>query len=90
MKHLITEVKQNPGHYLALFLILAFGGFAFLYFKHFPQAQIVSAFLTASFYVFWGIIHHSFEGDLHLRVILEYLGIALLGFLILFTIANRV
>lgn len=90
MKHLFLDIKEHFSHYLALLLILVFGFVAFVYFQRFPQAQILSAFLTASFYVLWGITHHYLEGDLHLRVIAEYLAIALLGFLILFSLVNRV
>ncbi|HUV71554.1 MAG TPA: hypothetical protein VMW25_00960 [Clostridia bacterium] len=90
MKDLISDIKANFSHYLVLLFILGSGLVAFFYFQRFPQAQIVSAFLTASFYVFWGIVHHYLEGDLHLRIILEYLGVALLGFLILLTLVNRV
>ncbi len=90
MKQIILAIKEHLTHYLVLLFILGFGGWAFFYFQRFPQAQIVSAFLTASFYVIWGIIHHYQEGDLHIRVVMEYLAMALLGFLILLTIANRV
>ena len=89
MQNLLTEVKEHSGHYLVLLFILIFGGVSLFYFQRFPQAQVVSVFLTASFYVLWGVIHHYLEGDLHLRIILEYLAIALLGFLILWSIINR-
>jgi len=90
MKQLLVDIKEHFGHYLVLVFILAFGCLAFFYFQRFPQAQIVSIFLTASFYVLWGIIHHYLEGDLHPRVIMEYVAMALLGFLVLFTLVNRV
>jgi len=89
MKYLISDIKEHLGHYVVLLFILTFGGVAFFYFQRFPQAQIVSIFLTASFYVFWGAIHHYLEGDLHPRIIFEYLAVALLGFLILWSIINR-
>lgn len=90
MKQLFFDIKEHIGHYLVLLFILTFGVCAFLYFRRFPQAQIVSIFLTTSFYVLWGIIHHHLEGDLHLRIVLEYVAIALLGFLILWSLVNRV
>lgn len=89
MKRAFEEIKEHLGHYIALLFILSSGAFAFFYFQRFPQAQIVSIFLTASFYVFWGIIHHYLENDLHPRIILEYVAVALLGFLILWSIINR-
>lgn len=90
MKILFEDIKEHFVHYLVLLFLLVSGGLAFFYFQRFPQAQIVSAFLTASFYVLWGVIHHYIEGDLHLRVVVEYMAVALLGFLVLFTLVNRV
>lgn len=90
MKHLLSDIKEHAWHYLTLFFILLVGGIAFFYFRRYPQAQIISIFLTTSFYVIWGAVHHYLEGDLHLRVILEYLAIAFLGFLILWSVVNRV
>ena len=87
---LFSNIKSHWSHYVALLAILAFGIFSFWFFRRTPQAQVFSAFLTASFYVAWGTIHHYLEGDLHLRVILEYVAVALLGFLILFSAVNRV
>lgn len=88
--HLISDIKDHFAHYLALLFILGSGLFAFFYFRSFPQVQVISIFVTASFYVLWGIIHHYLEGDLHLRIIAEYAAIALLGFLVLFSVVNRV
>lgn len=89
MKVLFNDIKEHFVHYLVLLFILAFGSIAFFYFQRFPQAQIVSLFLTASFYILWGIVHHYLEGDLHPRVVLEYAAVALLGFLILWSIIMR-
>lgn len=90
MHHLISDIKEHSSHYLSLIFILFCGGLAFVFFQRVPQIQIISLFFTASFYVLWGIIHHYLEGDLHIRIILEYLSVALLGFLILWSIINRV
>ena len=89
MKHILLDIKEHPGHYLVLAFILLIGAIAFFYFRRFPQAQVTSVFLTASFYVLWGVAHHYLEGDLHLRIILEYFAIALLGFLVLVSAINR-
>ncbi|PIV00372.1 hypothetical protein COS54_03180 [Candidatus Shapirobacteria bacterium CG03_land_8_20_14_0_80_39_12] len=90
MKILFENIKKHLVHYLVLLFLLVSGGLSFFYFQRFSQAQIVSAFLTASFYVLWGVIHHYLEGDLHLRVVVEYMAVAILGFLVLFTLVNRV
>jgi uncharacterized membrane protein YjjP (DUF1212 family) len=90
MKKLIADMKEHSNHYLVLVFILAFGALAFFYFQRIPQVQILSVFITAVFYVVWGVVHHHLEGDLHLRVVLEYAAVALLGFLILLTLIKRV
>lgn len=90
MKHLVSDIKEHFFHYLTLAFILIFGIIAFIYFRRYPQAQEISIFLTASFYVLWGIVHHYIEGDLHLRIIFEYLAVALLGFVILWSAISRV
>jgi len=87
---LLSNLKAHWSHYLALFAILLFGIVSFWFFRRTPQAQVFSAFLTASFYVAWGVIHHYLEGDLHIRIILEYAAVALLGFIILFSTINRI
>ncbi len=89
MKIFFEGIKEQLGHYLVLLFMLTFGGIALFYFQRYPQAQVISLFLTASFYVLWGIIHHYQKGDLHLRIILEYVAIAILGFIILFTVISR-
>ena len=89
MKIFIEDLKEHFGHYLALVFILTFGIGALLFFQRTPQMQIISAFLTASFYVLWGIVHHYVEKDLQIRVVIEYIMVALLGFLILWSIIVR-
>lgn len=90
MKTLLEDIKEHLSHYLVLLFILTFGAFAFFYFQRYPQAQTVSIFLTASFYVLWGIVHHYQQGDLHIRIVLEYAAVAILGFVILWTMINRI
>lgn len=89
MKALIEDLREHFGHYLALVFILAFGVGALIFFQRIPQMQIISLFLTTCFYVFWGIVHHYLEGDLHLRIVLEYAAVAILGFLIIWSIIIR-
>jgi len=89
MKEILQDIKDYLSHYLVLFFILLFGGIAFFFFQKNPQAQIVSAFITATFYVLWGAVHHFLRGDLHLRVILEYFAVAFFGFLIIWSIIIR-
>lgn len=89
MKKILKDIKENLVQYLVLLFILVFGAAAFVYLRNNPQGQLISVFLTALFYVLWGIIHHYQEGDLHIRVVMEYLAMAILGFVILWMIILR-
>ncbi len=45
----------------------------------------VAAAIAAASYLAWGIIHHARRGDLHLKIVLEYLALALLGVVLVYT-----
>ena len=45
--------------------------------------------IEAKKYIFWGIIHHNIHGDLRLSVFLEYVVIAVLGMVLLFSLLFR-
>ena len=59
-------------------MILDIGAFSFYYLRYNPRYQVEVLLITSLAYVAWGIIHHISENDIHLKVILEYLLIALL------------
>lgn len=65
-------------HYLLLGTILAVGFGAFWFFNFNRMAQVGVTLVMAAAYVLWGIIHHSFRKDLHWRIIVEYLAVALI------------
>ncbi len=48
----------------------------------------VAAAIAAASYLAWGIIHHSRRGDLHLKIVLEYLALALLGVVITYSVTQ--
>ena len=45
----------------------------------------IAAAIAATAYVAWGIIHPSRRGDLHLKIVLEYLALAILGVVLVYT-----
>lgn len=69
--------------YAILFLILGLGLWAFLFlgFDQFLKTLVI--FATSAAYVCWGILHHWLAGDLHIKVIIEYVLIACLATTIL-------
>jgi hypothetical protein len=41
-----------------------------------PNRQFLIVLVTAFLYVCWGILHHAVKGDLHPRIMVEYILIA--------------
>ncbi|MBI5452529.1 hypothetical protein HY945_03635 [Candidatus Gottesmanbacteria bacterium] len=70
-------------HYLFLIFFLALGITSFFYYSGYPDNQFFIAMATSLFYFIWGIVHHALEGDLHPKVMVEYLVISLLAILLL-------
>lgn len=70
-------------HYLILIFFLALGITSFFYYSGYQDNQFLIAVAASSFYFIWGIVHHLLEGDLHPKVMVEYLVISLLAILLL-------
>lgn len=70
-------------HHLILAFILLLSFFAFRLASYSHLLQFLIGILTAIIYVFWGIIHHYLDRDLHFKNVIEYIFIALLGVVIL-------
>lgn len=76
-------------HYLTLFGILFAGFIGFTLFSYDKGFQVAVSVATASSYVIWGIVHHLLHKDLYLEVVFEYISIAFLGLVILFSLVIR-
>jgi hypothetical protein len=85
----MKDISRDIQHYIPLISIFLAGivGFAAFSFDRVFQATLTLALATA--YVFWGIVHHSIHKDLHLSVILEYIVVAALGVVIVFSLLFR-
>ena len=80
---------KHLSHYIVLFgiLIVSFAGLIlFSYDKNF---QVAIAMALSLSYVSWGVTHHYLHKDLYPEIVLEYLVIALLGFVIIYSIIIR-
>ncbi|KKU02595.1 MAG: hypothetical protein UX03_C0030G0016 [Candidatus Woesebacteria bacterium GW2011_GWE1_45_18] len=80
--------KHLP-HYFALFGVLFLGALAFYLFSYDRAFQAAVAVAVAIAYVAWGTVHHSIHRDLHLSVFIEYLLVAALGLVIVFSLMFR-
>jgi len=82
MKH----ISKHLPHYLSLLGIFIVGFLGFLIFSYDKGFQIAILASIAMSYVAWGIIHHHIHKDLYLAVVIEYIAVAILGFVIVFSI----
>ena len=60
-----------------LFVVLALGVFLFYLAVGNPQRQFNLVLLFSTLYFLWGVIYHGMKGDIHPRIVIEYLLIAL-------------
>lgn len=86
---LSEDIKIHLSHYLSLLVILNIGLGAFFFFRFNPSYQATVIVVTSLAYVFWGIIHHFLCEDLHVKIVLEYLLIALLANLVVLSLIFR-
>lgn len=80
---------KHFSHYLSLigvFVAGIVGIYLFSYDRIFQMAIVVA---TGAAYVAWGIIHHFLHRDLYLSVIVEYLVVASLGVVLIFSLIFR-
>ena len=82
-------MKKHLNHYLVLLTILNLGVGMFYFLRFNPIYQIAVMAVTGMAYVLWGVIHHWHEEDLHPKIILEYILIALLANLIILSLLFR-
>lgn len=62
----------------------------FVIFSYDRSFQVLISIAVAVSYVVWGIIHHYLHKDLYLEVVIEYIIVAALGLVTLFSLLFRV
>ncbi len=82
MKHF---VKHAP-HYLSLIAVITLGLVGFMVFKYDRAVQTAAIVATAVSYVIWGVVHHYIHKNLYLIVIIEYVLVAIVGLIIVFSL----
>lgn len=82
-------MKSHISHYLVLLSIFVLGLFFFVYFSYNRRVQSWCVIGMSIAYFFWGMIHHSLEKNLHLKVVIEYFLIALLGAVLVISLIYR-
>ena len=85
----MKEASKQMNHFLPLFGILAAGALGFFLFSFDRVFQAALTVATAVGYVSWGVIHHRIHKDLYPEVIIEYIAVAALGLVIIFSVIFR-
>ena len=85
----MRKIAKHLPHYLPLMGILFAGAVGFFLFSYDITFQIGTVVAVSVSYVVWGIIHHAIHRDLYLVVVIEYLVIASLGLVIVFSLIFR-
>lgn len=81
-KKLLRHIK----HYSPLMGVVGIGMIGFYIFSYDRLFQFFIAIAAGLAYVTWGIVHHYIHEDFHLSVLLEYLVLATLGLIVIFSI----
>lgn len=79
-------MKAHILHFTVLFLILSAGVGMFLAARSNTGLQLAIGVVTSLAYVAWGIIHHVMQGDLHRKVVIEYVFIGGIAITLLFIV----
>lgn len=86
MKTFFYDTAHHIFHYLILLTIIVGGLGAFFSFRAYPMIQLLIGITTALFYVIWGIVHHFVDHDLSVKIVIEYLIVAIFAIVILWNI----
>lgn len=81
-------MKKHLGYYVSFLLIV--GASIFLVFQNMSDKNLILIFVSffAASYVLWGILHHLVHHSVTLRIVIEYIVVALLGVAVIFFILN--
>lgn len=85
----MDDLSKHFTHYVALFAVLGAGIVGFYVFSYERLFQATVAVAVAVAYVVWGLVHHSIHKDLTASVLIEYILIATLGLIIVFSLIFR-
>jgi len=82
-------MTKDLKHYLGLIAFLSIGLAFFLVFNYNRQIQMGITLAMAAIYVAWGIIHHTIKKELHPRIILEYILVAIVASVVVIFLLMR-
>lgn len=81
-------MKLANMHFAVLLCILAIGVGMFYMTRGSPALQMAVSVTTSVAYILWGIIHHAIRGDLHPKVVVEYILIGGIAIVLMLTMLS--
>lgn len=79
-------MKIRYFHSAVLLIILLGGSTMFFLTAGNTALQTMVGIVTAVSYIIWGIIHHALEGELHPKIVIEYILIGSIAIMLILTI----
>lgn len=83
---MLEEIHHRLVRYLVLVLILGLGLVFFFLSSHDPSLQLKIVTIVLVAYLLWGVVHHHLDKDLTGLIFLEYLLVAAVTFVIIFSL----
>ena len=75
---MLSDVKKNLEHYTVLATIFVAAAILYGLVSYNPHLQLVVVSVSAVFYVVWGVFHHKILGDITVKIVLEYMLVAMM------------
>lgn len=85
----MKKFAKDLSHYVSLIGVFLAAIFGFVVFSYDKAFQMAIAFGVAGAYVTWGVVHHVIHRDFDATILAEYLAIAALGLIIVFSLLVR-
>lgn len=86
-RSLSHKIHQDLSSHLFEYLLLILSGVLFLtflaIFRAQPTKQYIVTALFVFYYIVWGIVHHTRDQSLHLKIVLEYIAIGAIAMMLL-------
>ena len=82
MRHAIDRIVN----FTVLGIILGTGMFAYFALRGNQFAQLLTGIIIAVAYAVWGLIHHAIIGDIHRKIVVEYVLISAIAVTVLLVI----
>ena len=75
----MTSKEKHIQYHVSLAIILILGLVMMYVSRGDHQLRMIAILMTSFFYVVWGVVHHILHHDTSVRIVVEYVLIAVLG-----------